>query len=140
MKTILKLSLLVVLLAAAANPCLALMGLAPVSNERARELGMEVRILGNGPDEVWVELEFKPVKELKEFDHVSLEISDHGKVLVGYTALKDTRTGSGNVVVRFMAGRAHLEKIALWVVTGPPGNMSAYTLSVKDFVEPAKSR
>jgi hypothetical protein len=140
MKTFLKLSVLAVLLVVAASPCLALMGLAPVSKERARELGMEVRILGNGPNEVWVELEFKPAGQLKEFDHVSLEISDHGKTLVGYTPLKDTRSASGNVVVRFMAGRDHLEKIALWVVTGPPGNMSAYTLSVKDFVEPVKSK
>ena|ERR1700722_9267113 len=139
MKTILKLSVLAILVAIAASPCLALMGLSPLTKERAKELGMNVRIQGDGP-EVWVELEFKPVGELKEFDHVSLEISDRGKTLVGYTPLKDTRTESGNVVVRFMAGRVHLEKIALWVVTGPPGNMSAYTLSVKDFVEPAKPK
>jgi hypothetical protein len=139
MKTILKLSVLAVLLVAAAFPCLALMGLSPVSKERAKELGINIRIQGNGP-EVWVELQFKPVGELKEFDHVSLEISEGGKTLVGYTPLKDTRLDSGSVVVRFLAGRAHLEQIALWVVTGPPGNMSAYTLSVKDFVEPAKPK
>jgi hypothetical protein len=84
MKSITALLALTLLLAVASNRCLAEMGIVEVSRERAKELGMEVRFTKNGPNEIWVELEFKPEGKLKDFKHVSLEIRDGGKFLLGY--------------------------------------------------------
>jgi hypothetical protein len=73
---------LTLLLFAASDRCLAEMAIVEVSRERAKELGMEVRFTENGPNEIWVELEFKPEGKLKDFKHVSLEIRDGGKFLL----------------------------------------------------------
>ena len=90
----------------------------------------------NGPNEVWVELELKAEGQLKDFSHVSLEIREGEKFLLGYTALKEKTTSSGSIVVNFMANRAFLEKLTLNVVAGQPMDMRGYQLRVKDFVEP----
>ncbi len=120
--------------------CFALMGIAQVSKEQAKEMGIEVRLTDSGPKDFWVELEFKPEGKLKDYSHVSLEIRDGDKLLVGYAALQEKRTDSGSVVVRFMADRAYLDKITLSIVAGFPTNMTGYELRVKDFVEPGKGR
>ena len=140
MKAIFNISILTFLFMATSSPCFAMMSIAHVSKERAKELGMEIRAKANGPNVVWVELEFKPVGQLKDFSHVSLEIRDEKKFLLGYTALREKRTSSGSVVVTFMANRAYLEKITLSVVVGEPMNMAGYELRVKDFIEPEKVR
>ena len=128
------------LLALTARPCFAMMEIAPVSKAMAKELGMELRFTGNGPKEVWVELEFKAEGKLKDFSHVSLEIRDADKLLVGYAPLREERSPSGSVLVRFMANRDYLDKITLSVVAGQPMNMTGYELRVKDFVQPDKAR
>jgi hypothetical protein len=130
----------VVVLGIAPGRSFALMGIDPVSKERAKEMGIEVRLTDSGPKDFWVELEFKPEGKLKDYSHVSLEIRDGDKLLVGYAALQEKRTDSGSVVVRFMADRAYLDKITLSVVAGFPTNMTGHELRVKDFVEPAKDR
>ena len=140
MKAIFNLSILTFLLTAASSQCFAMMSIAHVPKERAKELGMEIRAKANGPNEVWVELEFKTVGPLKDFSHVSLEIRDEKKLLLGYTALREKRTDSGSVVVTFMANRAYLEKITLSVVVGKPMDIAGYELRVKDFIEPEKVR
>ncbi|MBI3851913.1 MAG: hypothetical protein HY298_16780 [Verrucomicrobia bacterium] len=140
MKTIFKISVLAVLLAVATSPCFAMMEIAQVSKARAKELGMEIRSKANGPNEVWVELEFKPEGKLKDFIHVSLEIRQGKKFLLGYAPLREKPSGSGSVVVSFLANRAYLDKITLSVVVGRPMDMTGYELRVKDFVELEKSR
>jgi hypothetical protein len=130
----------VVVLVIAPGRSFALMGIDPVSKERAKEMGIEVRLMDSGPKDFWVELEFKPEGKLKDYSHVSLEIRDGDKLLVGYAALQEKRTDSGSVVVRFMADRAYLDKITLSIVAGFPTNMTGHELRVKDFVEPAKDR
>ena len=136
MKTIFKFSVLAVLLAVAPSPCLADMGITLVSKERAKELGLQMRFTANGTNEVWVELEFKTEGQLKDFFHVSLEVGD----VVGYAPLREERSSSGRVVVRFRANRGSLDKITLRVVVGHPLNYTGYFLRVKDFVEPEKVR
>ncbi len=136
MKRFLVASLVVVL--GVAPDCFALMGIAPVSKEQAKEMGIDVRLTDSGPKAFWVELEFKPEGKLKAYSHVSLEIREGDKLLVGYAALQERRTDSGNVVVRFMADRAFLDKITLSVVAGFPSNMTGYEIRLKDFVELAK--
>ncbi len=101
---------------------------------------MELRFIGNGPNEVWVELEFEPEGQLKDFSRVSLEIREGDKLSVGYAPLREERSPSGSVTVRFMASWAYLEKVTLSVVAGQPMNMTGYELRVKDFVQQEKAR
>ena len=140
MKTILNISVLAFLLAVAPNPCFALWSIAPVSKERAKEFGVEIRSKANGPNGVWVELEFKTEGQLKDFNpdrfsRVELQITDGEKSLMT-AALQMKQPSPGHVVVSFAADRAQLDKINLIVVVGSgalPGG--GYELRVKDFVE-----
>ena len=136
----LKIPVLFVLLAAASSTCLAMMSIGDVSKERAKELGMEIRFTANGPNDVWVELEFKAEGELKDAGRVDLEVGDGKTTLVSYASLQEQRTSSGSVVVRFMANRANLDKITLTVVAGQVSDLRGYVLHVKDFVELEKVR
>jgi hypothetical protein len=140
MKTIFNIAVLAVLLVVAPSPCFAEMGVEHVTKERAKKLGMEIRLKGAGPNEVWLELEFKAEGELKDFSHVSLEIREGEKLLVGYAPLRPHPSSSGRVFVGFMANRAYLEKVTLRVVTGGLKDMTGHDLRVKDFVELEKGR
>lgn len=111
----------------------ALMSIGPLDRAAAKQWGIELRITENGPENAWVELTFEPSGKLEHFAHVSMELEDGGKLLLGYTPLKDYKR-NGKVVVGFMAGRAILDKITLRIVTGDPGNYSGNDLAVKDFL------
>ena len=125
---------LAVLLLLVPSLCFAEMKVVIVSSERAKELGMEIQSQANGLDEVRLALEFKAKGEFKAFRHVSLEIREQGKLLVG-SPLQEKRSSSGSIVVRFMAHRAYLNKITLRIVAGNDStNMVGYDLQVKDFV------
>jgi hypothetical protein len=139
MKTIFKTSVLAVLLLTP-GLCFGLMGLKPVSKEQAKELGLELRFLGSGTNGFWVELEFKTEGKLKDFDCVDLEIAEGEKLLLGWAPLRERRSDSGSVVVRFLADRAYLDKIILRAVTGPAMMQTGYDLRLKDFIEPEKVR
>jgi hypothetical protein len=143
MKTIL--TVLTLLLFAASSDCFALMTLMPVSKQKAADMGIAIRVTGNGPDEAWVEMEFKAEGALKEFSpekrgsRVSLEIRDGEKFLLGYAALQQERSNAGSVIVRFLVNRVFLDKVSLRIVVGSgliPGG--AYEMAVKDFVEVEK--
>jgi hypothetical protein len=138
-KSIFKLSLLTFLLViAAAHTCLAEIGVEHVSKERAKKLGIEIRLKGNGPNEVWLELEFKAEGDLKDFSHVSLEIREGDKLLIGWAPLKGEPDASGRVHVGFMANRDFLDKVTLRIMTGRPRDMTGHDLRVRDFVELGK--
>ena len=123
-----------ILFVAAFGTCLAAISHGNVSKERAKELGIELRARANGPNEAWIELEFKPEGKLGGFRHVSLEISDGEKFLLGWTPLKDERTSTGSVIVRLMGNRAFLEKVTLRIVRGATGE-AGDDLRIKDFVD-----
>jgi hypothetical protein len=108
-----------------------------VSTERAKALGIDVRVKANGPKHVWVELEFKTEGELKDFSHVSMEITDGKEMLVGYAPMEAKETNSGTLVFRFIASRAYLDKITLRIVEveGLPTNMVGHDLPLRDFVD-----
>ena len=89
MKTILNSLVLTFLLVVAPSQCFAMISIAPVSKEGAKEMGMKIQFTANGPNEVWVELEFKPEGKLKHFSHVELEIDEGDKSLVAYAALRE---------------------------------------------------
>ena len=139
MKTILRISVLMFLLIAASSQCFALRSIGIVSKNDAKEMGMEIRATPAGPDAAWVELEFKPEGKLKHFRHVEMEINEGDKSLVAYAALRETRSSSGSVVVRFMANRAYLEKMTLTVVVAEPTAIG-HMVRLKDFVELEKIR
>ncbi|MCI0541466.1 MAG: hypothetical protein L0Z50_40215 [Verrucomicrobiales bacterium] len=140
MKTLLNSSLLFALLVITPTPCFALIIIEPVSKERAKQLGVELRLKGSGTNEVWVELEFKADGELKDFSHVSLEIREEGELLVGYVPLRGQPSDSGRVHVGFMANRAYLKKVILRMVTSRPKDIKGFDLLVMDFVDPEKLR
>ena len=135
MKTILNILVLTFLLVAASSPCFADFSIEQVSRERAKALGMEIQAKANGPNAVWVELEFKPEGKLEDFSHVSLEIGEGEKSLVS-ASLREDRSKPGCVAVNFTADRANLDKIALCVMVDDmiPGG-TIYELRVKDFVD-----
>ncbi|MDB5349175.1 MAG: hypothetical protein JWN86_422 [Planctomycetota bacterium] len=140
MKRITALLAFATLILAGAGPCFAEMDIEFVSKERAKKLGMEIRLKGNGPDQFWVELEFKAEGELKDFDRVTLEIREGEKLLVGYAPLQPHPSTSGRVLVGFMADRAYLDKVTLRVVSGKPINYIGRELRVRDFVDLKKPR
>ena len=139
MKPILTLSAVAVFLVVTPRPCFALWLIAPVSKERAKELGMEVRSTAAGRDRVQVELEFKAEGALKKFSQVDLRFGKGDHVAVTAT-LREDRSKPGRIVVRFTADPALLDALTLrMMVPGDEGG-TVYELPVKDFVEPKKDR
>ena len=114
MKTIFNILVLADLLLVAPSPCFALWGIATVSKEGAKELGIQVRSEPGGPNHVRVELEFKPERKLKDFSRVDLRIGEGDNPPVT-APLREDRSKPGRVVVSFTADRAQLDKLTLWV-------------------------
>jgi hypothetical protein len=139
MNPLFTISAVAVVFVVAPSPCFALWGIAPVSKERAKELGMEVRSVPAGPNHVRVELEFKIEGELKDFSRVDLRVGQGDNPPVT-APLREDRSKPGRVVVSFTADRAQLDKLSLWVMV--PGSLGGtiYDLRVKDFVELKKDR
>ena len=139
MKTIISVSALALFLFVAPGPCFALWGIAPVSKEGAKELGMEVRTTANGANHVIVELEFKTEGKSKNFSSVDLRIGGGDNPAVT-APLREDRSKPGRVVVSFTADRGQLDKINLWVRVPEAAGGTIYDLRVKDFVELKKDR
>ncbi len=138
MKTTLSLTALI-LLVAACRPCLGEIVVENVSKTRAKQLGIDLTATANGPKEAWIKLEFRPQGELKDFQHVSLEVRDGEQFLLGWTPLKDKRSSSGSVVVGLLANRVFLGNVTLRIVSGATGD-DGHDLRVKDFVDLKKLR
>jgi hypothetical protein len=143
MKTAFSIVALAVLLVAP-TPCFALTQKVPVSKERAKELGMEVRTTATGPDHVMVQLEFKTEGKFVEFSpegksknrsRVELRIGEGDNPPLT-APLREDRSKPGRVVVSFTADRTQLDKLKLWVVVPEPDGRIIYDLRVKEFVEP----
>src|SRR5208282_2287495 len=115
MRTIITFAALAFLIVSTPCPCFALWLIAPVSKERAKELGMEVRSELAGPNHVRVELEFKIEGTFKDFSSVDLRI-DEGDNPPLTAPLREDRSKPGRVIIRFTANRGQLEKIKLWVM------------------------
>ena len=141
MKPIFTISAVAVFFFVATSPCFALWGIAPVSKETAKELGMEVRSQAAGPNDVRVELEFKPEGGLKNFSQVELRVGEGDDSLVT-APLREDRSKPGRVVVSFTANRAQVDKARLRLVVPMPEALGGmvYDLRVKDFVDPKKDR
>ena len=133
MKTILNISAVAVFLVVAPSPCFALWGIAPVSKEAAKELGMQVWSEPAGPNHVRVELEFKIEGTFKDFSSVDLRIGQGDNPPVT-APLREDRSKPGRVVVSFTADRTQLDKLTLWVMVPESRGGTIYDLRMKDFV------
>jgi hypothetical protein len=134
MKAIVSGSVLALFLLVIPQPCFALWGIAQVSKEEAKKLGMQVRSEPAGREQVRVELEFKPAGALADFDRVELRIAAGDNTPIT-APLKEDRSKPGHVVVSFSADRAQLGNLKLWVFVPETDGGSIYDLRVKDFVE-----
>src|SRR5262245_17128615 len=116
MRPIFTISAVAVLFFVAPSACFALWGIVSVSKEGAKELGMEVRSVPAGPDQVRVELEFKtegkfegfsPAGTFKDRSGVELRIGEGANPPVT-APLREDRSKPGCVVVSFTADRTQL--------------------------------
>ncbi len=123
------------LLAMPISHSLAMMGIRPVSKDLAKEMGIELRFTDNGPSEVSVQLTFKAEGKLKDFSHVSLEIREGEKFLLGYTALREKRESDGRMTITSLVNREFLNKVTLRIVAGEPGNQGGFELHLGDFLK-----
>jgi hypothetical protein len=148
MKTKLNIIALVALLLVAPSPCFALWVHARVSNEKGKDLGLEVRTAAVDPNHVRVELEFKtegtfegfsPDSSSKYRSGVELRIGQGDKPLLT-AALKEDHSKKGRVVVGFTAQRDQFDLSELRVSVPESDGGTIYILRVKDFVEPKKDR
>ena len=139
MKAISHISVLALLLLGAARPCYALRSIGFVTKEKAKEWGLEVRLEGSGREQAWLEMEFNPAGELKDFHHVELEINKGEKFLLGYAPLQETKLQSRRVRIRFLVNRAFAEKISLCIVVGVMQDVG-YEVRVKEFVQAKKTK
>ena len=140
MKVKLMLTLLVALFLAGTSQSFALMEIAEVSKERAKEMGVTLRSRPNGDAGVAVWIEFKATGALKNFTRVELRMTSGGKHLVSAPLLA-SRTAADAVEAYFSAAPEQLAGSTLMlVVTEGPRSRTGYEFRVKDFVEPAKTR
>jgi len=136
MKTLIHLSILTLL--SVCSPCLALIEIADVNKDRARELDMEIRAQPSGPDAARIELEFPTKGELKLFSRVNLEISDGKKLLLSLSLLPEKDAKSGRILVNFTADRTQLDRMSFMVMVGELDGRTGYLIKVKDFVDLTK--
>jgi len=120
------------------SPCLALIEIADVNKDRARELELEIRAQPSGPDAVRIELEFPVKGELKGFSRVNLEISEGKKLVLSSSLLPEKESKPGRILVNFTADRAQLDKVSLMVMVGEFDGRTGYLIRVKDFVDLSK--
>ena len=142
MKAVFKISAVAVFLAVAPGVCLALWDLDVVTKERAKELGMEVRLTAVGPKHTKVAVEFKAEGAMKNFTEVEMSFNQADKPTL-YAALREDRSKPGRVAVSFTADAAQLDRFILRVTVpyrdGGLGGM-IHEIRVKDFVEVKKDR
>ena len=123
----------------APGPCFADWGSATLSRGRAKELRIEVRSKAAGPQQVHVEMEFKPEGELKGVGRVDLRVGGDSPVLTA--PLEVDRSKPGRLRISFTADPAILDKFALelWARKDHLGG-TIYQLQMKDVVGAVKGR
>jgi len=140
MKTKLAVAVLVALFLASPSLCFALVEIAEVSKERAKEMGVTFRSRPNGDAGVAVWIEFKVADVLKNFTRVELRMTSGGRHLVS-APLQTTRKADGSVEAYFSADAAQLAGSTLLIaVTDAPRTHIGYEFKVKNFIEPPKAQ
>ena len=123
--------------------CLALAEIADVSKERAKELGITVRLLPRA-DDVRVQVEFQTTGAMKEFRWADLVLTQGGKPLVTAALLprKPTRDSPPErKQLEFYIDPAALPNATVTIfVYSVPLSGIGYRLQMKDFQTRAASR
>jgi hypothetical protein len=138
MKTIFKGSVAAAVVLLVTSPCFALWEIAPVSKQEAKELGLEVRSIAAGPNDVRIELEFKVAGKLADFNRVELRFGERERSVSA--ALKEDRSKPGRVSVSLVADRAQLDKITLWIMIPGVLGGTIYEVRAKEFIDLPKLR
>ncbi len=135
MKIILS-TVVVILLLVLPSECLAMMEIADVTKEQAKEMGLTVRSHKNGEAGIAVTLEFRTMGKLETFQRVELQIGE-GKDRIMSAPLLASQPTPGSIVVRFSAYPAYLDKSILTIVVigNNPLGGEGYRIKVKDFIE-----
>jgi hypothetical protein len=121
-------------------PCHALRLLAFVTKEKAKEMGIEIRVTPAGPDAVRIALEFPTKGQLKDYSEVDLEFGGDGDKSVLSSALKEEPTKPGHILVSFAAERSQLNRLSLRILAGEPESLVYHVIRVKEFVDLEKLR
>lgn len=134
MQTIFTISVFSAFLWAASGQCFALVSLAEVSVERAKEMGVTIRSNPNGDAGVMVRVEFKTQGELKNFTQVKLEINAGENHLSA--PLQTSRPTADTVSVYFSADQGWLDtSLVTVVVKDGERTLIGYQFKVRDFIE-----
>ena len=135
MKVLLKVTVLLMLIAASSN-CIAEMLIADVSKEEAKLMGAIIRSRKNGDASVEVRMEFKTSGKFEKFRRVELDIGE-AKDQIMSAALLPSHPSPGSVAVRFSVNPAYLAKSTLMIVAegdNPLGG-ECYRFKLKDFID-----
>lgn len=115
-----------------------------MSKERAKELGIRVRILPSANDDARVQVEFKTTGALREYRWADLELTQGGKRLVSAPLLprKPARESpEESKQLEFYMDPAALPNATVTIVVdGEPLTGTGYRLKLKDFPAQAASR
>jgi hypothetical protein len=134
MKALLSLTACAVLLALAPSPCFALWGIASVSKDEAKGLGLEVRATPTGPNHIVFELEFPTAGGLKDFSRADLRVGKGDNPPVT-APLREERPKPGRVLLRFTADRGHVPNLKLWLMVPEMDGGTIYDVQLQDFVD-----
>ena len=134
MKTKFAILILDLLLLVSPSRCVALYGIADVSNAEAKEMGVTIRMDKNGDAGIRVSMEFKTTGKLRKFTRVEVQIGE-GKDRIMSAPLRESHPSAESVAVHFSADLAYLSKSTLWVyVADQPEGGTVYRFKVKDFI------
>jgi hypothetical protein len=145
MKTLLIIAVWAVLLIAVPGPCFAGWQTVSVSKEGAKEMGIEVRTegagpdVGGGPNHVRMEVDFRLGGKLKDVSGVTLRIGD-GDTAAVTVLMREDRSKPDRIMVDFTANPDQLGKLTLWVWVPELDGGPIYEFRVKDLAELKKDR
>ena len=139
MKPLLSAPQLTCLLFAIANiPCSAFVSIGIVSEERAAELGLNVRSEKTSSGALRITVEFKTEGELKIFseatrgNRVELQVGDFENPET-VAALREDRSTPGRLIVHLSTDRTQIDKTSIWIIRPAAG--IADVIRLKDFVD-----
>jgi len=135
-----KTSIVALLLAVASSHCFAMLPVADVTKQRAKELGVEIQSSPAGTNQVNVTLRFKTTGEFKNFRYAQLEIGD-GERLVLSATLQPQHPQTDTVEFIFAVDHAMLPKCTVMIgVYDHVLDGTGYLFKLKDFIELEKTR
>jgi hypothetical protein len=135
-------TVLVLLLLTCALParCFALVEIEDISKERAKQMGIDVRVKRSANNDAWVQVEFRAAGPLKEFRWADLEVTQGEKRLVT-ASLMPRRPAPDSVLLEFYGDPAALMNASVTIVAyNDPRTGIGYRLQMKDYLDRTAAR